>query len=583
MKEYNITVLSGNDSAALLHTYPKSFRITCGGVETVYTAEDVKAVTVKTMDTGPIIEDLYAEAHIGDKIYIIPSEFKQYTNTVINVLGDIVDMDFELSIEASTCHSNKTFVLYQKKDVAAETEDNDEKLTAILEALLKANREARQSSELMGFIFAILSFCPMYLMFGKGEHKDQLVNLASISDDMIPIYTLDKCPNGDQFEKRLMSAKDYIRMLAADNCKAMVNYGSDTHFLIGSETISSILMPIIVLREEAASVPGSEHAKGEGEIPEKGMPYAAPAPNIPREPTEADKIAKLEKEQKIIRITGIILLVVGYILTMTLFAVNELFIAPCGLMAATGLVLTARSFFHSRYAVLKTSSAHPSARSLARTPPAQLRHRQAPDRSYGTSSAPKPPQNAAAPAPKTQDDPLDRLMTSQLVALYRKHINEKSSDKYLKNYLSRLEGLGIGKDEAFRLFEFEKAVVEKFNKPYLLDPNFTENRLFTLTDKFFGSYPQEKSDILKERFLTISEICKLVDEADWHFYNSHESAASDEVWHEICEWRLRGAGGEFAIEYFGMIAEVSGVSEKSIALLTNEQGRHLNKFRWSTG
>lgn len=47
-----LTAISENDSVAVSGTKPKSFQITYDGDIAHYTAEDVKAVILKTMDTG---------------------------------------------------------------------------------------------------------------------------------------------------------------------------------------------------------------------------------------------------------------------------------------------------------------------------------------------------------------------------------------------------------------------------------------------------------------------------------------------------------------------------------------------------
>ena len=53
----------------------------------------------------------------------------------------------------------------------------------------------------------------MYLLYGKGDHKDMLINLSAIDKNLIPIYTtLDKCPSGDQFEKIRLSANQYVKV-----------------------------------------------------------------------------------------------------------------------------------------------------------------------------------------------------------------------------------------------------------------------------------------------------------------------------------------------------------------------------------
>ena len=170
----------------------------------------------------------------------------------------------------------------------------------------------------------------------------------------------------------------------------------------------------------------------------------------------------------------------------------------------------------------------------------------------------------------------DNLMTSQLAALY---LNENKI-AYKNMYIKRLLKLGIGKNDIEKLFEFECNIIKTFNKPYLLHPQFTQMWFFGLDEPFFREYPKTKDDILKECFLTISEICKIIDEAEWHFWNSHEREMPDNVWKEIFEWHLKGAGGEFAIQYFHMIEKKIGISEKSLSKLAAEQGTHLSKYKW---
>ena len=123
-------------------------------------------------------------------------------------------------------------------------------------------------------------------------------------------------------------------------------------------------------------------------------------------------------------------------------------------------------------------------------------------------------------------------------------------------------------------------MIRKFNKQYLLNPAFTKMWFFGLCQPFFFQYSKTKEDVLKEHFLTVSELCKLIDEAEWHFWNSHEKELPEGVWEEISSWRLRGAGGKSAIAYFEMIAKETGISMERFAPLSSEQGRHLNQYRW---
>lgn len=195
------------------------------------------------------MEDLYAEIHVQDTIYVIPSESPLYNDAIVSTVHSVVPLDLEASIEASTYHHNKTFVLYQKMGTDVEIEDSDEKRIAILEASLESLHKAGQSAGTSGLVFALLSFCPMYLLFGKGERRDRLVNLAAIRETLIPIFTsLDKCPNSDQFEKRRLPAEQYLQMLASENDDAMINFPTEQRFLINSRQIQELLLPLVLLR-----------------------------------------------------------------------------------------------------------------------------------------------------------------------------------------------------------------------------------------------------------------------------------------------------------------------------------------------
>lgn len=175
----------------------------------------------------------------------------------------------------------------------------------------------------------------------------------------------------------------------------------------------------------------------------------------------------------------------------------------------------------------------------------------------------------------------ESLMTSQFPAMF-----EDTKDLYYHSvYLQKLGALGISEEDARKLFAFELDVIRRHEKAFLLDPEFTINWFwfFDRTHPYFRSYPVEQEDILKEKYLTISELCKLIDEAEWHYWNVHEMAFPDEVWAEICQWRLNGGGADFAIRYFEMISAETGVSMDTLAPLSSAQGGHLNRYKWSAG
>lgn len=209
-------------------------------------------------------------------------------------------------------------------------------------------------------------------------------------------------------------------------------------------------------------------------------------------------------------------------------------------------------------------------------------------KSEGKKSAPEGHSSAASKGRSTLYDSVmtaarrDRkiygepLMTSQLAALYLKEQDETCH----RRYIERLTEIGFTEADADKMFAFECDVIRRFNKQYLLDPEFTMSWFFGLEHPFFIQYPQTKEDILRERFLTVSELCKIIDEAEWHFWNSHERELPEGVWGEICEWRLKGVGGTFASRYCEMIEETTGIGTASIAMLVALQGEYLNHCKW---
>lgn len=198
------------------------------------------------------------------------------------------------------------------------------------------------------------------------------------------------------------------------------------------------------------------------------------------------------------------------------------------------------------------------------------------------SSGEKPPvkdKPVDTPAPKgtSSVSPQDvRLMLSQLVALYE----HTGRTEYRARYYEELGKLGFSEQDAEKLLEVERTTIRRFNKGYLLSPAFTKTWFMGLQQPFFLNDPKTKPDILKERFFTISEICKFIDEAEWHFWNSHEKAVGDGVFEEISAWRLRGEGGDFAIKYCESISADTGISMDLFSKYINREGSHLSRYKW---
>ena len=256
-KNHNIIIITESDRVTIIDNALKTLQIVCGNETHTYSPDNIDAVLIKTMDTGPSLEDMYAEIHTNDAIYIILSESSLFKEIIVDTIQSIVPINLELFIEASMYHFNKTFVLYRKEVADIEIEDSDEKRIAIVEACIQLYHASKHATEMEGlakFTFAMLSFCPMYLLYGRGEHHNMLVNLSAISEKLVPIYTsLERCPKGERFEKRKLPSDVYIKLLARGGNDAMVNFNTDCQLMISSEQLRNVLLPLIVLREAPAN------------------------------------------------------------------------------------------------------------------------------------------------------------------------------------------------------------------------------------------------------------------------------------------------------------------------------------------
>lgn len=170
----------------------------------------------------------------------------------------------------------------------------------------------------------------------------------------------------------------------------------------------------------------------------------------------------------------------------------------------------------------------------------------------------------------------EHLMTSQFPAMY---VND-GEKTHREIYLARLAALGIPREHGEKLFRFECDVVARHGKSDLLDPRFPKQWMFNLKQPLFYPHPMSQESVLKEKYLTVSELAKIVDEAEWHFWNSHEQNLPEGIWAEIVRWRRKGSGMDFAIRYFEMISRETGVSMEELMALNGEQGIHLCRYKW---
>lgn len=168
------------------------------------------------------------------------------------------------------------------------------------------------------------------------------------------------------------------------------------------------------------------------------------------------------------------------------------------------------------------------------------------------------------------------LMISQYPALY---IYEKS-DIARADCIGILRKLGFNRKQATAYFDFECGILSRYQKTFLTDPDYVKMWVFDLDTPVFTGYPSTEEEIRKEKYLTISEMSMIIDEAEWHFWNSHEKELSAEVWGEICRWRFGADGARIAVEYYIMIAKELGLPIKLMENLSNREGGLLNKYKW---
>lgn len=170
-------------------------------------------------------------------------------------------------------------------------------------------------------------------------------------------------------------------------------------------------------------------------------------------------------------------------------------------------------------------------------------------------------------------------MLSQLAA--KAELNGSSADG--EKYILELKALGFSDEQAKKLLQEERNIIKRFTKKYLLDSGFDKAWFMGLQQPFFLTYPKTMEDIKKERFFTISEIVKFIDEAEWHFWNSTGKDLSQEVFEEINTWRRRGKGGAFGIQYCEAISRETGIPIELFSKYFSHEANHLNKYKWGSG
>lgn len=163
-----------------------------------------------------------------------------------------------------------------------------------------------------------------------------------------------------------------------------------------------------------------------------------------------------------------------------------------------------------------------------------------------------------------------RILTSQLVAFWL----ETGRDEYRDEYLRRMRICDLTESAAEQMLQYEAEILKAHPRPEMLDEEFIKRPLFSLAAPVL----ENPVEYYKTHFeYPFSYIVKLSDEAEWHYWNSHERNLPDAVWAEIFALsdRNRMLFLPFATDLLSRGWDYPNVNKFSY----NEQGM-LDRYRW---
>lgn len=168
------------------------------------------------------------------------------------------------------------------------------------------------------------------------------------------------------------------------------------------------------------------------------------------------------------------------------------------------------------------------------------------------------------------------LLTGQLVARFKKTHDENLKGEYLR----RLQSIGFSEQEANMLFVFELMILKHDAIELLADDGYLQGNYFDLQHKLLG---QEDSWYIEHQRFLCSEIVKIWDEAEWHYWNSHErESMPEDVWEEIHRISRYG-GGRLFIDYLNMVAERSSVDLAKVQAYSAAEQQLIFAYKWNVG
>ena len=167
-------------------------------------------------------------------------------------------------------------------------------------------------------------------------------------------------------------------------------------------------------------------------------------------------------------------------------------------------------------------------------------------------------------------------MSGQLVARYKKTHDEQYQDEYLR----RLQSIGFDEQEANLMFVYELMTLKHFAIDELCRDDYLQSDVFNLKETVLG---HDDSYYVQHQSFLCSQIVKMWDEAEWHFFNSRSRTdIPDEVWSEIHRLSRYG-GGKLFLDYLKSMAEHSSVPFDKVQRYSVAEQQMLFAYKWSAG
>lgn len=166
------------------------------------------------------------------------------------------------------------------------------------------------------------------------------------------------------------------------------------------------------------------------------------------------------------------------------------------------------------------------------------------------------------------------LMTGQLVARYKKTHDEQ----YQNEYLRRLRSIGFDEQQANLMFMYELMTLKHFAIDELCSDDYLRSSVFNLREPVLK---QDDSYYVEHQSFLCSQIVKIWDEAEWHYFNSHEHKdLSEEAWSEIHRISRYG-GGKLFLDYLESMAEHSSVPFDKVQRYSAAEQQMLFAYKWN--